>query len=184
METREKLLELVIDKEFAMFDTVSNAGGRSACQEHPQTFRAMRWMTFSVQEDVFLVSYLRDLEQAEEAGRNFMTEKYARIDNLIPQISDFAVIPLIVNIEKAWLEELHKLYPYSFRTNIEGFCAYLSAELETYSEESLLHYYTTVNEASEASINLMQQRYRNLYKKLDMPSLEEKEALLRAKKEE
>ncbi|MFY9398109.1 MAG: DUF4125 family protein [Desulfomonilia bacterium] len=82
-DARQDLIQLIIELELAMFRKV-NARGNAPCQEMPETFRAMRWMAHSVLSEGTLSSYLDDLKTAAEAGRNLMTEKYARMDNFIP----------------------------------------------------------------------------------------------------
>lgn len=71
------LIDLVIDKEWKMFDRVQNEGGRASCQNDPATFRIMRASQFMTWPEDLLRSYLADLEHAERAGRNLLTEKYA-----------------------------------------------------------------------------------------------------------
>ncbi|RXE64146.1 DUF4125 family protein, partial [Muribaculaceae bacterium Isolate-002 (NCI)] len=83
---RESLLREIIDRELAMFLATPNEGGISACQQRPETFRVMRRMAHEVHDDATLASYLDDLRRAEEEGRNFMLEKYARMDERMPPL--------------------------------------------------------------------------------------------------
>ena len=73
----EALVKEIVQTEWAMFDRVSNAGGRAGCQDDWETFDIMRRSQFVVWDRVSLESYRNDLQQAEKQGRNLLTEKYA-----------------------------------------------------------------------------------------------------------
>ena len=73
----EALIKEIVQTEWAMFDRVSNAGGRAGCQDDWETFDIMRRSQFVVWDRVSLESYRNDLQQAEKQGRNLLTEKYA-----------------------------------------------------------------------------------------------------------
>lgn len=73
-----------------------------------KTFYLMREMSHSVLAADTLTSYLQDLETAAAAGRNLMTEKYARMENLIPSLNENELIYKIVDIEREWLSEYIK----------------------------------------------------------------------------
>ena len=73
----EVLIKEIVQTEWAMFDRVSNAGGRAGCQDDWETFDIMRRSQFVVWDRVSLESYRNDLQQAEKQGRNLLTEKYA-----------------------------------------------------------------------------------------------------------
>ncbi len=90
MDKRERLLDEIVERELAMFLATPNEGGRASCQERPDVFRLMRRMAHITHEDAYLESYLQDLRQAEAVGRNFMLEKYARMDERLPP---FPAIP-------------------------------------------------------------------------------------------
>ena len=83
---RKQLLEKIIAREAAMFIAVK-ASEPADCQEMLKTFYLMREMSHSVLAADTLTSYLQDLETAAAAGRNLMTEKYARMENLIPSLN-------------------------------------------------------------------------------------------------
>lgn len=73
-----QIIEQIVAKEWPMFQTV-NGGDHVSCQENEETFRAMRTAQFSAWSAGAAASYLRDLEQAEAAGRNLLREKYIRM---------------------------------------------------------------------------------------------------------
>ena len=90
---RKQLLEKIIAREAAMFIAVK-ASEPADCQEMLKTFYLMREMSHSVLAADTLTSYLQDLETAAAAGRNLMTEKYARMENLIPSLNENDLISL------------------------------------------------------------------------------------------
>lgn len=73
------MLIKIVECEWKQFDKVRNAGGRAACQDDWETFRIMRSSQFKDWPEILLRSYLEDLESADSAGRNLVTEKYARM---------------------------------------------------------------------------------------------------------
>ena len=98
-DAHEALLHEIIVCELAMFLAVPNADGPSTCQERPQTFRLMRWMSLSVHDDSTLTSYLNDLKQAGMQGRNLMVEKYARMEDSLPPLTDNPLVDVITGEE-------------------------------------------------------------------------------------
>lgn len=166
---KERLLQQIIAKEEQMFIAVKSVEP-CACQQRPKTFRAMRRMSFSVLSERTLQNYLEDLVQAEEQGRNLLTEKYARMDNLIPKLIDNECIPKIVAQEKLWLAAGHQMYPTLIRCDAV-FAIYASGELETYSDATLASYYEDVQQAVQRGENLVVTRFLNLYKELGYSSL-------------
>ena len=70
---KESLIREIVKREWAMFDKVSNAGGRSGCQDDWATFDIMRRSQFSIWDMASLESYRDDLECAESESRNLLT---------------------------------------------------------------------------------------------------------------
>ena len=79
----------IIALELKMFQKVNNEGGKADCQNQPEAFRTMRQITYEVLSPQVLGAWLSDLRNAERAGRNVMTEKYALMCGNIemPEIS-------------------------------------------------------------------------------------------------
>lgn len=146
------------------------------CQDMLKTFQIMREMSHSVLADDTLASYLQDLNIAESTGRNLMTEKYARMENMIPPLNENELIYKIVDIEREWLYEVHKKYPLTVAIN-GGFITYAVCELETYSDDTLNLYYRDVFLAATQKRNLVEERYQYLYRSLGFKDLEEVETL-------
>ncbi len=175
-DKKEDLIGKIIAIELEMFQNVKSRG-HAACQELPKTFRMMRWMAHSVLGEDTLASYLDDLEKAREAGRNLMTEKYARMEGLIPSLKQdpevLGILEKITRIEESWLEEFSRRYPEIVKGGGTGFGNYLRCELETYSDRTLHLYLRDVIEARQEGINHAEKSYENLFRKLGYESLDE-----------
>jgi len=121
-----------------------------------------------------LGSYLNDLIVANEQGRNLLTEKYARMDNLVDPLSTNPVIEKIVAIECKWQQEIQNIYPALYeqccrRIDPTGdgsdFSVYLQSELETYSDHTLGLYYNNVKNADDFQKTLALDALQRLVKK-------------------
>lgn len=165
--TRDEMLHEIIERELIMFQAVHGQGGRASCQERPDTFRLMRQMAHCVHQDVFLSSYLEDLREAELSGRNFMTEKYARMDDLVPPLSVSPLLDEIVAAECSFMEDAAKQMPRMVRKPGNGiFPIYLRSELETLSDRSLQLYAEEIRNAIKEGRNLVLERHRWLEDKI------------------
>ncbi len=181
---RESLIEDIIDRELAMFLATKNEGGPASCQQDPDMFRHWRWMIFSVLSDTYIESYLQDLMEAEYEGRNLLLEKYARMDNLIPCVSpNMDKVQAITAAERLWLEALAKEFPLQFAQQFQRFDFYFSPEIETLSERTLDCYLTCIAKAQQEGRNLARERYENMYSRMGLPSVSEKEALLQQRQQ-
>ena len=174
---REQVVKDIIDIETEMFRNLNI--GEPMPEDRIKPFRMMRWMTYSVLADETLESWLADLRAAKQERRNVLTEKYARIDNLIPQIKDHPLISNIVEAEVGWMEELHRRYPKMIKreqANADLFKKYAACELETWSDESIELYYRDVCAAKMTGKNLPEERYNNMYRRTGQGTLAELEA--------
>jgi hypothetical protein len=178
-DMRASVVDQVVAMELEMFMAVPTSEP-SACQEHPEVFKVMRWMTHSVLSEEILQSYLDDLEAARAKGRNLMTEKYARMENKIPKSNKNERIDEIVGIEMEWIGSLKKKYPLTFKGGNPGFRNYLSSELETYSDKTLRLYHEAVTEARREGRNLAEERYDNLFRRLGYGSVGGREKAARS----
>ena len=173
---RDQILQDIIDLETAMFRSLNI--GEPMPEDRIRPFRLMRWMTYSVLADDTLASWLADLRTAKQAGRNVLTEKYARIDNLIPPIKNNPLIGEIVGAEVRWMEELHERFPKMIRRQADDaalFEKYAACELETWSDASIELYHRDVCAALRERRNLPEERYNNLYRRTGQGSLAELE---------
>ncbi len=179
---RDAHIQDVIERELEMFLNTPNEGGPASCQQNPDMFRHWRWMIFSVLSDAYVESYLQDLKDAKQEGRNLLLEKYARMDNLIPCVSpNMDKVREITEAERVWIIELGQEFPLQFAAQIQRFDFYFSPEIETLSERTLDCYLDCIATAQEQGRNLAKERYENMYARMNLPTLAEKEALLREK---
>ena len=160
-KSREFLIKSILDKELRMFLAVESEGAAS-CQEHPEVFKQIRGSIYEMWSHEMLESYFKDLVLAERGGRNLVFEKYARMDNRIPQLSDNPLIGKIADIEEKWQQEIKSKYPAIYQhtcrdMSLAGdgsdFRVYLSCELETYGDKTLENYFKHIQAIFEADEN-------------------------------
>jgi len=176
--SKERLISDILELEWEMFSGVQNRGGRAVCQENPQTFRIIRSSGFMVWSEDTLESYRADLEDARDAGRNLMTEKYARMEDLIDPLNPDA-LPLIAEIvsrECEWAEEFRRKYPQARMgrpirdseapPSVVSAETYSRAELETYSMRTLELYQRDNREIEARGQNRIEMAAINMSKSL------------------
>jgi len=175
--SKEDLISDILELEWEMFSNVTNRGGRAVCQENPQTFRIIRSGGFTVWSEDTLQSYLADLEEARDAGRNLMTEKYARMEELIDPLNPDALASIaeIVSKECSWAEEFRQRYPQARMgrpirdseapPSVVSAEAYSRAELETYSTRTLELYQRDNQEMEARSQNRIEMAALNMSKR-------------------
>ncbi len=178
MKNSENTLSRVIALEWEAFQGVNNAGGRAGCQDQPKTFAEMRRCQFYSWSDEALESYLRDLLDARECGRNLLMEKYARmmawtapdeylrIRSALPDVprESKELINEIAPILLAWQVEFARKYPrLAARSRpvhsignvwMTSFETYMRGELQTYSLQTLKLYAEHVKKTKDAGGNL------------------------------
>lgn len=178
-QTLEKS-EAIVAHEFAQFQLVSNEGGRAACQDDWPMFRQMRLSQFLTWTLPMLDSYAEDLDDADAAGRNLLTEKYARMmESTEPERYAREIAPRlpvltaervahqerIIAIQVAWARDFRERYPRLgdamrvLTTNQDtlvdtSFETYLRGELGTYSERTLEFYRGLVETMAGRAENL------------------------------
>ena len=113
MTTHQEFVDQILDMEWSMFIQVK-ADRPAPCQGAPVNFRKIRGSIFEIWTDEMLASYLNDLVIARDEGRNLLTEKYARMDNLIRPLKSHAIIEKIVAIESRWQTEIQGKYPFLY----------------------------------------------------------------------
>jgi hypothetical protein len=183
LDRKTELIERILDIELQMFLTVPVAQ-KAACQDHPDSFILMRRCHFLTWSGSTLTSYLGDLIAAKKHGRNLMTEKYARIDHLIPQVNRSPLIEQIVRAQYQWQQRMFEKYPNlmararplsSSDDSIHqtSFETYLRGELETYSERTLRSLYADVVEKQHKGHNMTEELYQHMVRDLGYESLAE-----------
>ena len=159
---------------------------KASCQEDPAGFRTMRSAQFFAWSEKTLHSYLADLTAAEAVGRNLMTHKYARMENLVPKENQDPLIDGIVSIQCAWQDEVFQKYPNlmrrarsigssgdtAFQTSFE---TYLRGELETYSHDTLTSLYQDISERLKEEKNMVEEIYDHMVLGLNYQTLAEAE---------
>lgn len=180
------LLERVLNLEWEMFVRVKSAES-VVCQSAPDKFRAVRGSVFMMWTAEMLTAYLEQIESAKVQGRNLLTEKYARMDNLIPPLTDSPYIDEIVEINEIWQRELEEKYPALYKRccrtmeatgDGNNFSIYLHSELETYGDSTLGLYYLNVKSAYDKNLNLSIEVLEHLVQKSGYKNLEHAESCL------
>jgi len=188
MTENHDIIEQILDIELYMFQRVKSSGP-APCQSVPDNFRKIRGSIYEMWTKEMLESYLNDLKVAQKKGRNLVTEKYARMDNLIPPLNTNPLIDKIVEIEAKWQEEIEVKYPAIYNrmcrsTNPaqdgSNFSVYLKGELETYSDNTLELYYENAKKTLEKGENLALRALERLIKKGGYNDLDHAENVLQS----
>ena len=190
LNSHEELRHKILDIEIKMLQEVP-VKVRAACQEDLETFRLMRGAQYVGWSEETLQSYYNDLLNAEREGKNLMTLKYGRMDNLIAPLNLDPLIEQIVDVLFQWQKELAGKYPgltsqvgrpieETVEPTMNGsvyFKNYLRSELETYSSATLKLLYRDVLTYKEKGSNMVIDIYLNMVTDLGFRSLEEAEKL-------
>ncbi len=208
MEPGFPLIDRIIGLEWQMFQSVENIGGRASCQDDRATFEAMRRSQFQGWAEAPLESYLADLLEAQSAGRNLVSEKYARmmkstspgeyarIEHLLPSISEeiLDLIEKIVAVILEWEEGLAMKYPHILKrsrplrssldtpwaTSLE---TYLRGELAACSGKTLELYHEQLLEQKAGGVNGAEVTLAFLVRAYGYASLDEAERRMKEKAE-
>jgi hypothetical protein len=206
MNTREQMIDSIIEAEWKMFQNVHNIGGRADCQDDFKTFQIMRASQAVSWSEAMLESYLDDLTEAGDSGRNLISEKYARMMNstspldyarikhLLPTLDPQAVelIEKIVKIELEWGQELMENYPYIVQrgrplfstedsVSVTSTETYLRGELATYSLRTLELYLENIQNQQSENINGAAITLLYMMKQYGFTSLEEANEAIKAR---
>jgi hypothetical protein len=185
MDEKATLIDKILKKELDMFLTVPTLQ-KASCQEDPEMFRLVRSSQFASWSKETLESYLQDLETAEKKNVNLMTQKYARMDNLIGKIKENPIMNEIVDIEIEWQKEMFEKFPCLMSSaralrssedtpSATSFETYLRGELETYSDTTLALLLKDVKNYCEKNENMMMKNYLEMVKQLGYTSIEDAE---------
>ena len=181
-----RIIESIVQREWDQFQRTNNEGGRAACQGNWPVFNQMRTSQFLTWPRPLLDSYFNDLVEADQAGRNLITEKYGRmmastapdeyrdhIEPYIPRLSAerLALQERIIAIQVAWAAAFRARWPklgaaMRVLTTAEdtpdatSFETYLRGELGTYSDTTLGLYEQMIDELSATNRNLTEETIR------------------------
>ncbi len=193
--------EAIVREEWQQFQGVNNEGDRAACQGNWPTFHQMRLSQFLTWPHDAKISYLADLQQAAQQGRNLLTEKYARMmqstdpdyyrTNLEPYLPTLSTARIeqqerIIATQVAWAQDFANCYPRlgaamrTLRTSDDtkdstSFETYLRGELSTYSQRTLDLYDLMVRDYAQAGENITVLTVRNTVLLGGFASLDEAE---------
>lgn len=159
---KNELINQIIAMEWEMFQQTQNVGGRAWCQDDYKQFDGNRRAQFENWDEKTLQLYLGDLQEAESAGQNPVTLKYAYmmettapaeyllLKDRLPEISEEkrALIDHLAEMTASWCEEFAAAYPNLGRhgrparseadaPGITSAQTYCRGELSTYSLETL-----------------------------------------------
>jgi len=207
MMTQKELVGAIVSLEWRMFRAVQNEGGVASCQMMPETFRLMRESQADTWPVEALESYLADLRAADDAGRNLLSEKYARMmqfthpdeyariaDQLAPlEEGASELIDRLVRINLEWKEDLARRFPRlngqgraihssddsAWGTSVE---TYLRGEFMTYSVKTLRLLLAHAEECKASHANRAEAELLNQVRGYGYASLEAAEASLAGKK--
>ena len=205
MDTKDSLIKSIVAAEWDMFQEVKTVDGqRASCQDSPGTFEIMRASQFVSWSEDALKSYIEDLGNAKQAGRNLLTEKYGRmmestspieyagIKDLLPPLDPEAppLIDRIVRIIMEWEEELDTRHPhitkrgralYSYNDNPLSTSkdTYSRGELATYSLKTLGLYYDYLMKLKLENINGSELILEEMVKRYGYTSIEQADEILK-----
>jgi hypothetical protein len=178
-ESKERIVEQILEIEVEMFLRVPT-GEEPSCRAHMEDMQLHRRGQFAGWSQQTCASYLQDLRRARAAGKNLMTLKYARMDDLIPPLSENPLIHQIRQRFLRWQKEVIARYPNIMRgaRELDDFSNYLGSELETYSDETLQLLAADVEACHRDSGNMSLEVYRFLAGQAGYASLEQMEESL------
>ena len=178
-ESKDRIVEQILEIEVQMFLRVPT-GEEPSCRAHMEDMRLHRRGQFAGWSQATCASYLEDLKRAKAAGKNLMTLKYARMDELIPPLSENPRIHRIRERFLQWQKEVIAGYPNTMRgaRDLDDFSNYFGAELETYSDETLKLLYADVEACHRAGGNMSLEVYQFLARQSGYASLDEMEESL------
>ncbi|NMM97265.1 DUF4125 family protein [Bifidobacterium olomucense] len=199
-----EMRETIVRHEWDQFQRTNNEGGRAACQGNWPVFHQMRLAQFLTWERPLLESYAADLDEADHAGRNLVTEKYGRmmastapaeyaanIEPYIPRLDADRIArqEQVIARQVAWAADFRSRYPklgeaMRVLTTAEdtatatSFETYLRGELGTYSPTTFGLYETMIRERAAANPqrNITEETLLNTVRLGGFDSLDEAEA--------
>ncbi len=208
MDITQETMRGILDIEWEMFHSVQGIDGPAACQQDRKTFEIMRSSQLQAWNQEIAESYLDDLQKAEAAGRNLMTDKYARMmeysspcefRRIAPDVplldaEAAAIIERLSELSVRWMEELAENYPHvgaqgrpirnsGDSAHTPSFETYNRGELGTYSVRTLQlledHYLQLEADGQSAAQIILQ----STVERLGYASLDDAEAVQKARVE-
>lgn len=207
MQPKKETIDAMIHLEWQMFHSVNEGAELAWCQNEPETFDGMRRGQYESWDAATCESYLRDLQEAAEAGRNLAEEKYIYmmrstapaefllLMDRVPPI-DCETETLAAEITRRLMEQtaaLRKQFPLVSGTGrplratedtpqVTSVETYQKSELYTYSLKTLRALRDHLAELEAQGISLARLLQENSLKTYGFTSLEQAEAYLREKR--
>jgi len=189
MSEKDRIIDAILEIELAMFLTV-NPQQTSSCQEHPESFKLHRRAQFAPWSVATLGSYLEDLREAQDAGKNLMRQKYARMQGLFEHQTPDPLVDEIVRLKINWQREMVLKYPAvmsrarplsdeGLSAQMTSFETYARGELATYSNRTLELLHADLLSRRDQGINMSEEVYDYLVRQSGYPSLAEAERRLK-----
>ena len=200
------LRNYIVDAEWEMFQSTQNRGGRASCQDDYTTFYNMRMAQFAAWSDEAAESYLEDLREAEDEGRNLIAEKYLNMmkrthpaeyeaqKHFLPLVSEEKfllaeeicdeMIAQTIPLREAFPRVGESGRPLFSEADKKGFTSvqtYQLGELLTYSEKTLYLLRKHVFTLKEAGRSLAREVLSRSVCSYGFSSLEEAETFLAAR---
>lgn len=178
---KQDLINSILNLELDQFLSVT-ADDVYSCQQAPDSFLLYRKAQFDTWNNATLESYLDDLHKATEAGINLMTVKYAYMGGQLEITQDSLYLYAIVEQLFKWQLSFLDQYPIlkndsrpldEDSKDSTSFKTYLTAELCTYSEKTLLRLYEHIRLMVADSQNMSEMIYFNTLKSYGYSSLED-----------
>ena len=179
MTEKEHVVNEILELELQSFLRVPTKEEPS-CRAHTDDLKIHRRSQFAPWSIDTCRSYLSDLRHARESGVNLMTQKYARMDDLIPCLSTSPLIDRIVKQYSLWQEAIQREFPNVMKgaRDAEDFRTYLRGELETYSDRTLQLLWADIQRHIARRTNMTKEVYEELARQNHYPSLASMEKTL------
>ncbi|BCS95342.1 hypothetical protein DSLASN_09740 [Desulfoluna limicola] len=190
---KKEIIKKILEGEWEMFSTVNDkadsdplAQGGPTCRDFPEEFKLHRTAKLMAWSEKTLISYLDDINEAQNIRRNLMTYKYARMDNLIPSENNSPYIDKISKIQLQWQREFIEKYPRIMSggralsggepgTDWASFETYMRCELESYSEKTLQSLFQDIESLRVSGKSMSEEIYKVVVQQKGYKSLEEAE---------
>ena len=184
------IIDKILEIEKKMFLTVKTKD-EAPCQRDIESFLLHRRAQFMPWSSEVVHSYLHDLEVAAQQGKNLMTLKYARMEDKIPILNNNPLIEKIVEISRDWQGEMIQHFPSIMRSarplndsdssGMVSYLTYLKAELETYSDNTIMLLYRLILLKKNQSINMSEEVYKYLVTEMGYESIADAESIMQKK---
>lgn len=203
-EKRNFIIERILRVEWDMLQRVDGTNGRAGCQEDWNTFHIMRYSYYNAWSNEMIRSYIKDLEEAVNAERNLVMEKYAymmeytdpayfssRLAPYLPAAEEETkamireIADYMVGCDKEFAQKYPKLSRKARPTEAAGDAggetsaeSYTKGELRTYSKYTLKFFLDYIRKCREEGTNFAYLVKDKMVQMYGYSSIEDAEAKL------